>query len=152
MKPAHKNYEIARALSAAFEPLVDVCLELGITSPELESLLRSAFVQRAFEKLPPHHRTGRPPTTNKVSVATGVHRNEVSKIRTGGSAIARETMETKGRLYSKSARVLHGWSTDTRFTTSGGLPMDLPIERNKQRRSFEDLVDSMRLGTSRAPC
>jgi hypothetical protein len=50
-------------------------------------------------------------------------------------------MQTKERLYSKTARVLHGWSTDTRFTTSGGLPMDLPMERNRQRRSFEDLVE-----------
>jgi hypothetical protein len=141
MKHSTKNYDVARALSAAFEPLIDVCLELGISSPELESLLRSAFVQRAFDKLPPHSRTGRPPTTNKVSVATGVHRNEVSKIRVGGSAMARETMQIKGRLYSKTARVLNGWSTDPRFMASGGAPLDLPLERNKQRRSFEDLVD-----------
>lgn len=141
MKIPQKNYDVARALSAAFEPLIDVCLELGITSPEIESLLRAAFVQRAFTKLPPHSRTGRPPSTNKVSVAAGLHRNEVSKIRAGGAETARETMQTKERLYSKSARVLHGWTTDTRFTTSGGLPMDLPLERNRQRRSFEDLVE-----------
>src|SRR5580700_5436341 len=34
-----------------------------------------------------------------------------------------------------------GWPTDLRFMTGGGLPLDLPMERNKQRRSFEDLVD-----------
>jgi hypothetical protein len=141
MKRSHKNYDVARALSAAFDPLIDLCLELGITSPELESLLRSAFVQRAFERLPPHSRTGRPPTTNKVSMATGLHRNEVGKIRSGGAAMARETMQIKERLYSKSARVLNGWSTDPRLTASGGSPLDLPLERNKQRRSFEDLVD-----------
>ena len=50
-------------------------------------------------------------------------------------------MQIKERLYSKSARVLNGWSTDPRFTASGGSPLDLPLERNKQRRSFEDLVD-----------
>jgi hypothetical protein len=141
MKRSHKNYDVARALSAAFDPLIDVCLELGITSPELESLLRSAFVRRAFERLPPHSRTGRPPTTNKVSIATGLHRNEVGKIRSGGAAMARETLQIKERLYSKSARVLNGWSTDPRLTASGGSPLDLPLERNKQRRSFEDLVD-----------
>jgi hypothetical protein len=141
VKQSPKNYDVARALSAAFDPLVDVCLELGVTSPELESLLLSAFVQRAFDRLPPHSRSGRPPTTNKVSVATGVHRNEVSKIRAGGPAMARETMQIKERLYSKSARVLNGWSTDPRFTGSGGSPLDLPLERNKQRRSFDDLVD-----------
>jgi hypothetical protein len=55
--------------------------------------------------------------------------------------MARETMQIKERLYSKSARILGGWSTDPRFTASGGSPLDLPLERNKQRRSFEDLVD-----------
>ena len=131
-----------RALSAALEPLIDVCLTIGITSPEIESLLRATFVQRAFVKLPRHSRTGRGPSDSKVSLAAGVHRSEVSQIRAaGGAAGAKGTMEKKQRLYSKSARVLLGWTTDPRFMTSGGLPLDLPMERSKQRRSFEDLVD-----------
>lgn len=133
---------MAKALSAALQPLVDLCLELGITSPELESLLRVAFVQRAFDQLPKHPRTGRSPSVVQVGLATGVHRAEVSKIRAaGGTASARETMQTKRRLYSKSARVLAGWTTDPKFLTSAGLPMDLPVERIRRRRSFQDLVD-----------
>jgi hypothetical protein len=142
MKRSTEHYNVARAMSGALEPLIDVCLEIGLTSPEFESLVRAAFVQRAFAKLPRHSTTGRTPSDSRVGLAVGVHRTEVSKIRAaGGMASARETMETKERLYSKSARVLTGWSTDSRFTTSGGHPMDLPMERNKQRRSFEDLVD-----------
>jgi hypothetical protein len=134
--------EVARALSAALEPLIDVCLTLGITSPEIESLLRATFVQRAFAALPRHARTGRVPSDSKVSLAVGVHRSEVSKIRAaGGPAGVQGTMEKKQRLYSKSARVLLGWTTDPRFLTSGGLPLDLPVERSKQHRGFEDLVD-----------
>ncbi len=142
VNPSNDHYNMAKALSAALEPLIDVCLKIGITSPEMESLLRVAFVQRAFEKLPRHANSGRGPSDSRVGIAAGVHRTEVTRIRTaGGTASARETMETKERLYSKSARVLHGWKTDSRFTTSGGLPLDLPMERNKQRRSFEDLVE-----------
>ena len=142
MKPSQKHTDVARALSAALEPLIDVCLTIGITSPEIESLLRSTFVQRAFVKLPRHSRTGRGPSDSKVSLAAGVHRSEVSKIRAaGGAAGAKGTMEKKQRLYSKSARILLGWTTDPRFMTSGGLPLDLPIERSKQHRGFEDLVD-----------
>ena len=142
MKPSPEHYNIAKALGAALEPLIDVCLEIGITSPELESLLRVAFVQRAFAKLPRHSKTGRGPSDSRVAIAIGVHRTEVSKIRAaGGTTSARKTMETKERLYSKSARVLVGWTTDTKYLTSGGQPMNLPMERNKQRRSFEDLVD-----------
>src|ERR1700691_4490310 len=142
MKLPQDHTDVARALSSALEPLIDVCLKIGITSPEIESLLRVAFVQRAFEKLPRHARTGRGPSDRRVGLAAGVHRIEVGKIRTaGGTVSAKSTMEKKERLYSKSARVLTGWTTDTRFMTSGGLPLDLPMERNKQRRSFEDLVD-----------
>jgi Family of unknown function (DUF6502) len=142
MKSSQEHTDVARALSAALEPLIDVCLTIGITSPEIESLLRAAFVQRAFVKLPRHSRTGRGPSDSRVSLAAGVHRSEVSRIRAaGGAAGAQGTMEKKQRLYSKSARVLVGWTTDPRFMTSGGLPLDLPLEGNKQRRSFEDLVD-----------
>ena len=142
MKSSQEYTDVARALSAALEPLIDVCLTIGVTSPEFESLLRAAFVQRAFAKLPRHSRTGRGPSDSRVSLAAGVHRSEVSRIRAaGGTAGAKGTMEKKQRLYSKSARVLTGWTTDPRFMTSGGLPLDLPMERNRQRRSFEDLVD-----------
>ena len=142
MKSTQERSDVARALSEALEPLIDVCLTLGITSPEIESLLRATFVQRAIEKLPRHSRTGWGPSDSKVGLAAGVHRNEVSRIRAaGGAAGAKGTMEKKQRLYSKSARVLLGWTTDPRFMTSGGLPLDLPLERSKQRRSFEDLVD-----------
>jgi hypothetical protein len=141
MKKAQPHTEVARALSEALEPLIDVCLAIGITSPEIESLLRATFVERAFAKLPRHSRTGRGPSDSKVSLASGVHRSEVSRIRTaGGAAGAKGTMETKQRLYSKSARILLGWTTNPHFMTSGGLPLDLPVERNKQHRSFEDLV------------
>jgi hypothetical protein len=142
MKPSQQHADVARALSAALEPLIDVCLTIGITSPEIESLLRATFVQRAFVKLPRHSRTGRGASDSKVSLAAGVHRGEVGKIRAaGGAAGAKGTIEKKQRLYSKSARVLLGWTSDPRFLTSGGLPLDLPMERSKQRRGFEDLVE-----------
>src|ERR1700686_2157620 len=142
MKPSQEHNDVARALGAALEPLIDVCLAIGVTSPEIESLLRVAFVQRAFAKLPRHATTGRGPSDSRVSLAAGVHRSEVSKIRAaGGTTSAKGSMKTKERLYSKSARILTGWTTDPRFTTSGGHPLDLPKERNKQHKSFEDLVD-----------
>ena len=123
MKSSQQHTDVARALSAALEPLIDVCLQIGITSPEIESLLRATFVHRAFVKLPRHSRTGRGPSDSRVSLAAGVHRSEVSRIRAaGGAAGAKGTMEKKQRLYSKSARVLVGWTTDPRFMTSGGHP------------------------------
>jgi hypothetical protein len=141
MKDPPANYDVAKALSAALEPVIDVCLQIGITSPELESLLRAAFVERAFLKLPRHVTTGRAPSGSRVSLATGVHRSEVSRIRAaGGTTSARQRMQTKERLYSRGARVLQGWTTDPKFLASTGLPLDLPMEKSRQHRSFEELV------------
>jgi hypothetical protein len=77
------NYDVAKALSAALEPVIDVCLQIGITSPELESLLRATFVRRAFVRLPRQATTGRDPSDSRVSIATGVHRELVDKYAAG---------------------------------------------------------------------
>jgi hypothetical protein len=133
--------DVSKALTAALEPVIDVCLQLGITSPELEHLLRSAFVQRAFVHIPPHPRIGRA-SDNQVALATGLRRPEISKLRAATSTAKspRKGPKTK-RVYSKSARVLQGWSTDPKFLSSAGVPIVLPLERSTQHRSFEELVE-----------
>ena len=93
---------------AAFEPAIDVCLAHGISSPQLEYVLRAAFVRRAFARLPPHHRTGRPPSDTAVSLAAGLHRNEVSKLRLHGVTGLRRALAAKEEVYSKCACVAHG--------------------------------------------
>ena len=107
MKSSQEHTDVARALSAALEPLIDVCLTIGVTSPEFESLLRAAFVQRAFVKLPRHSRTGRGPSDSRVSLAAGVHRSEVSRIRAaGGTAGAKGTMEKEATpVFQERARL-----------------------------------------------
>src|ERR1700676_1702023 len=113
MKPSQEHNDVARALSAALEPLIDVCLAIGVTSPEIESLLRVAFVQRAFAKLPRHATTGRGPSDSRVSLAAGVHRSEVSKIRAaGGTTSAKGSMTSAQRFISFCARILSGGTTD----------------------------------------
>jgi hypothetical protein len=149
MKPSQDQLDIVRTLGEAFGPMIDLCLYLGVTSPELESLVRSAFVQRALSKLPHDTRTGKPASDNRVSIATGVHRSEVRQIRAaGGTAGAKATMAQKQRLYSKSSRVLTGWTTDFKFLSNGGFPLMLPIERQgKNTPSFPDLVKKYAPGT-----
>jgi hypothetical protein len=141
MKSSQEHSNIGMALIEALEPLIDVCLGTGITSPEFESLLRVAFVLRAFEKLPRHKNSGRAPTANKVALAVGVNWEDVAQIRdSGGPIAAREMMQARERTSSKAARVVQGWTTDPRFMNSGGMPLDLPIRRSRERRSFKDLV------------
>ena len=121
--------------------IIDVCLTTGITSPELEKILRAAFVARAFEKLPKHPKSGRPPTANKVAFATGLNWSDISKVRSAPRAnAAKKLLETREQSPSKSARVIEGWLKDPVFLTSGGYPSDLPIKRLGKHRSFKDLV------------
>lgn len=137
MKTSKDHYDIANALSAAFNPIIDVCLELGMTSAELESMVRVAFVQRAFAKLPRHRRTGRAPSDVAVGLALGLHRNEVAKIRKAG---AQPRMQSREQSYSRSHRLMLGWSTDPHFMSTGNQPLNLPLFRDGSGRSFEDLV------------
>lgn len=141
MKRPVEHSEVATALSAALEPVIDVCLAIGITIPELEALIAAAFVERAVVKLPRHPRTQRAPGDSRISLVTGITRARVAQIRKAGSAEAiKQTIQHKEQLYSRSARVLTGWTTDPRFLTNAGLPLDLPLAGDRKRRSFKDLV------------
>jgi hypothetical protein len=139
MKASQEHYAIGTALIEALEPIIDVCLDTGISSLEIERILRGAFVARAFEKLPRHPKSGRPPTANKVAFATGLTWDEVAKVRSTGKKTTPKE-ETREQGASTSAKVIDGWTKDPAFMTSGGHPSDLPIQRIGKHRSFKDLV------------
>lgn len=140
MKASQEQYAIGAALVEALEPIIDVCLTAGITSPQLEDILRAAFVTRAFEKLPKHPKSGRPPTSNKVSFATGVSWPEIAKMRsTPRKNAATKVLGALEQSPSQAVRVIEGWLKDPAFLTSGGHPMDLPIRRIGKHQSFRDL-------------
>lgn len=141
MKVSQAQYAIGAALTEALEPIIDVCLTTGITSPELEKILRAAFVARAFEKLPKHPKSGRPPTANKVAFATGLNWSDISKVRKSPkTGAAKKLLETREQSPSKAARVIEGWLKDPAYLTSGGHPSDLPIKRLGKHKGFKDLI------------
>ena len=136
-KRPDERYNTASALSDVLDVVVDVCLEAGITSPELESMLRARFVHRAIDKAPRNPRTGALPTDVSVALTVGLHRVEVKRIREGGTAAK---LKHREQLYWKGGKVLHGWLEDPRFLTTSGHPMDLPIEADSRTPSFYELV------------
>jgi hypothetical protein len=111
-------------------------LTVGLTSPELENMLRAVFVKRAIQRLPPVSRSKRPASDVRVGLAAGLHRNEVRRIR---SAKEELTMARGGRR-SRTERLLRGWATDPRFSDSGGHPRDLPLTSSDRGPSFEELT------------
>jgi len=143
-KAARERIEVARALGLVLEPVVELCLETGLTSPELETVLRAVFVRMAIEKLPASNRLGKPASDVRVGLALGLHRNEVRKIRStqGYAGMA------KRQRRHRAGRLIVGWTTDAKFTTSGGQPRDLPLMSDDGSPTFDDLTRTYLPGIS----
>jgi hypothetical protein len=135
------RFERAEALAAALDPIIDICIRMGVTSSELESLVRVEFVRRLAATLPGNLRTGRRPTQEEIALAAGLARNEVQNILATGSKSAEMRMERKARRHSKSERVLALWSKNSRYLSTSGLPLDLPLDLQQESPSFSELVD-----------
>ena len=134
---------LARAAIRAIEPLVDLFLELGITSPEAESLLRAVFVHRSRHWLSNLGGNGSPSDV-RIALVSGVHRNFVKRLLAGPPRIA-EARESKSR---RVGRLLDAWHREPAYLDSSGKPRDLP-ERGLNP-SFEGLVSNYVPGVSSA--
>jgi hypothetical protein len=126
---------LAQAAMVAIEPLVELLLEIGITSPEAESLLRSVFVHKARAWLTAQGH-GKLASDARVALVTGVHRNFVRQILSEPPQVARGR-ERRGYL---SGRVLQSWRTLAPYCNESGKPRDLP-EKGPEP-SFATLVAS----------
>ncbi len=112
---------LARAAMAAVEPLVQLLLELGVTSPEAESLLRSLFVHTARHWLSGSGAGDDTPSDVRVALVTGVHRNFVRRILGESPRIA-AARQQKGH---RAERLLEAWYSDVAYLDSSGKPRDL---------------------------
>jgi hypothetical protein len=135
------RFERAHALRAALEPIIDICVRIGINSTELESLVRVEFVRRLAETLPGNLRTGRGPSHEEIGLAAGLNRGEVQNILASGSKSAAMRMQKKARTHSKSERILTLWSKSSRYLSTSGLPLDLPLDLQPEAPSFSELVE-----------
>jgi hypothetical protein len=135
------RFERAEALAAALEPIIDICVRIGINTTELESLVRVEFVRRLSKTLPGNVRTGRGPGHEAIALAAGLNRGEVNNILASGAKSAGLRMQKKARQHSKTERVLELWSKNNRYLSTSGLPLDLPLELQSDGPSFSELVD-----------
>src|ERR1700686_1980618 len=119
---------------AAVEPLVELFVELGITSPEAESLLRSLFIHKARQWLAASSADGEQPSDVRVSLVTGVHRNFVRRILAEPPRIA----AARERKKHRTARLLDAWHTDPAYLDSSGKPRDL--SKREPEPSFSTLA------------
>ncbi|HEY0747360.1 MAG TPA: hypothetical protein VGD63_11720 [Steroidobacteraceae bacterium] len=140
MAGPENRFERAQLLSAAFDPIIDICVLLGVHTAELETMLRVEFVKRLAATLPRNVKTGKEPSHEEVGLAAGLNRGEVQNIRSSGAKSAQLRMRKKSAQHSKSDRVLDLWKSNPTFMTTSGGPLNLPIDKQHVGPSFEDLV------------
>lgn len=127
---------LKRALRALLRPLVRLLLSRQITYPALASLLKEIYVAVADEdfQLPEKRQTD-----SRVSLLTGIHRKEVSRLR----GEQRPDQEAPASV-SLGALILSRWVGVALFQTDDGKPMPLARQpRDNGAPSFETLVQSV---------
>jgi hypothetical protein len=131
---------LARGALEAIEPVVDLLLRIGITSPEAESLIRGLFVRQAKAWL--REEGAGEPSDVRLALVTGVHRNEVAQLLSKPLQIPK----ARERRRDVAGRLLRAWHTDSAYQDVGGRPLDLS-ERGAAP-SFAALVAKYLPGTS----
>ncbi|MDM0070520.1 DUF6502 family protein [Variovorax sp. J31P207] len=123
-----------RALSHALRPLVKLMLSRGVTFTFASELLKSLFVEVADRDF---RIDDKPPTDSRVSLVSGVHRKEVSRLRQAMES----GEETIPAVVSLGAQVVARWMGAPPYISRTGAP--LPLARfasDGGDLSFEALV------------
>lgn len=122
--------EVGTALEQAFEPLVELMLDLGLTSSNAEDLLRNVFVRTAHRKLAAQME--RVPIS-LVALQCGLYRQDVRKRLKAAPPKSPKDSPGTHRLN----QLITAWHEDPDFTTKDGQPRVLPYKGNV---SFTTLV------------
>lgn len=125
---------LVTALRRALRPLVGLMVARGITYPHLSDLLKGLFVEVAERDF----RLGdKPPTDSRVSLVSGVHRKDVSRLRSHPQR--RDT--PPAATVTLASQVFSRWLGDPAWRGSRGAPRPLPrLASEGGERSFEALV------------
>lgn len=135
--PGAPSPALVKALKRVCRPLVRLMLAHGITYPYLCELLKGVFVEVAERDF---QIGDKPPTDSRVSLVSGVHRKDVSRLR--GLLQASAPMESS--VVPLGAQVLARWMGDPRYLQEDGQPRPLArFASEAGELSFEALVSGV---------
>ena len=128
---------LVRALRRLLWPLVRLMLARGITYPFLAELLKGLFVEVADKAF----RLGdKPPTDSRISLVSGVHRKDVSRLR----QLLQSSAPVVPSVVSLGAQLVARWLGTALYLDENGQPLPLPrLVSEGGERSFEALVASV---------
>lgn len=123
---------LTAGLRRLLRPLVRLMVARGITYPYLADLLKGLFVEVADADF---RIDGKPPTDSRVSLLSGVHRKDVSRLR------ALDPARSLPAPVPLTAQVFARWVGDAAWRNRRGQPLPLPrLASDGGERSFEALV------------
>lgn len=125
---------LVRALRRVLRPLVKLMLARGVTYPYLAELLKNLFVDVASTDFRLENKV---PTDSRISLMTGVHRKDVSRLR----AELQQAQDTVPEVVSLGAQLVAVWLGTNRYLDESGAPLPLPRFASEGGDiSFEGLV------------
>ena len=126
---------VQNALNRVLRPLVRLAIKCGVTFPAFVDLLRQLYVNVAEHEfaLPDKQQTD-----SRVSLLTGVHRKEVSRLRGAGAPV-----RTVPESVSRTSAIVARWLADPSFVDANGMPLPLPRTGEAGEVSFVSLVESV---------
>lgn len=122
-------------LARLLRPLVRIAIRSGLTFPALVNLLRELYVNVAENDFA---LTSKNQTDSRVSLLTGIHRKEVSRLRGAGAPV-----NVVPASISRTSRILARWLADAEFSDRAGRPLPLPRIGSAGEASFDRLVESV---------
>ncbi len=123
---------LQRTLTRVLRPLVRLALSCGLTFPAFSAVIRRLFIDVAEKEFAIE---GKSQTDSRISLITGIHRKDVSRLRTG-----EVPMPVLPPPVSRTSRIVARWLADPRYCDEHGLPRPLPRTGTDDEISFETLV------------
>lgn len=128
------------AVRRVMTPVVRLLLHFGITFPVFAELVKRVYVQVADNEfaLP-----GREQTASRLALLTGIHRQDINRLRETLQADADVPIEKGSAAAALSPRLLMAWTQDPRFLDAAGEPALLHRSSAQGEPSFEALLQTV---------
>lgn len=128
------------AVRRVLRPLVRLLLHFGITYPVFAELAKRAYVQVAEREFALRDREQ---TASRLSLLTGINRQEVNRLRAVVRDDAIAPIDKKSAAATRSPRLLTAWTQREPFVDDAGRPRLLHRTTAQGEPSFEQLVESV---------
>ncbi len=134
-KAINLSQALLTAIRKVLRPLVRLLLNFRISFPQLAEILKSVYVETATDefKLP-----NKKQTDTRLSLLTGIHRKDIKRLRNQAG-----TDNKTPKSIDLTTRIIARWLAEKRYLDKNKQPLKLPLQADKNKPSFESLVQDV---------